>query len=292
MKLFELQLKMVFYFTCFLISMFPSPDLSLLSASLDSFKSNSWIGSQTETRRNRTLCRRKHSCSPISSLWRLEAIGERNMGIFSSSAFGSWCCEHCNIVYAQNLGSTPSETKREAAGHGFYVHGKMVQFETLELWTQCIYAEDKESNGDHRPRIVGPVGEHPLHVWFLRANEFKSKSAEDQSIRQGILNGAKKYTENDTRETTVPYGKDYCAAVGSRILAGHIDVHCKPLPPYSTLCIGSIKHTAEIEESRLKSIAKRLWAPDCMRAKQQFTTQLQARTWRRRNGFWRKMWSK
>jgi hypothetical protein len=70
-----------------------------------------------------------------------------------------------------------------------------------------------------RPRIFGPVGERPLHVCFLRANEFKLESEEDRDIRRGILEGAKSFIMScNPLEVTVPHGKDYCAAVGSIVL--------------------------------------------------------------------------
>jgi hypothetical protein len=95
----------------------------------------------------------------------------------------------------------------------FFVHEQTVGSTKLLDWMKEIYFQDDVSQPC---RIVGPVGERPLHVCFLRANEFQLKSEKD--IRNGILAGAKKYIDSKGSEAAAPYGKDYCAAVGNRVV--------------------------------------------------------------------------
>ncbi len=110
-------------------------------------------------------------------------------------------------------GITPVEKREEDGIDTFFVHGKIVDSNELRSCLPEIYHHHR----DHTPKLVGPVGERPLHVCFLRANEFNSE--QETSIRQGILNGAEKYIRENGEEAAVPYGKDFCAAVGSMILA-------------------------------------------------------------------------
>eukprot|EP00291_Cryptomonas_curvata_P024454 CAMPEP_0172156042 /NCGR_PEP_ID=MMETSP1050-20130122/2967_1 /TAXON_ID=233186 /ORGANISM="Cryptomonas curvata, Strain CCAP979/52" /LENGTH=1139 /DNA_ID=CAMNT_0012825019 /DNA_START=308 /DNA_END=3727 /DNA_ORIENTATION=+ len=167
-----------------------------------------------------------------------------------------------NIALAQNL-VIPTQKlygHKETGLHLFFVHSRIVDPKHVLNWMKHIYGPPSSpgENGDTgrhpRPKIVGPVGERPLHVCFLRANEFKSKSVEDQSIRRGILSGAKKYIEKDRwEEVTVPYGKDYCAAVGSIILLAkknlqpclvdRIDSWNTLLPPYYQFLVDWVKET-------------------------------------------------
>ncbi len=187
-----------------------------------------------------------------------------------------------NTVPAENLATplgrqtdalaTPIRRQREAEPHQFFVHGRLVDSNRLLSWMEeicqanarvAVSGNDPSShpttggNGgtwsQPRLRIFGPVGERPLHVCFLRANEFKSKSAEDKSIRQGILNGAKKFIDTDqntVQEARVPYGKDYCAAVGSRILLdktrnqpGRGRVDWEYPPPYFVFLVDWVNKT-------------------------------------------------
>jgi hypothetical protein len=121
--------------------------------------------------------------------------------------------------------TTPGETRKSDEPHKFFVEGEIIESEQILNWLREIYFQGTghgEPHGNYH-RLVGPVGERPLHVCFLRANEFKS--TEDRSIRQGILKGAKKYIlDRNMAEVSVPYGKDYCAAMGKLILDGMISM--------------------------------------------------------------------
>ena len=86
-------------------------------------------------------------------------------------------------------------------------------------------------------RIVGPVGERPLHVCALSAHRFEHVDFEGKGnyVSEGIIEGMMEYITGTFqrtgaeeilsgdpnkvsagwREATVQYGKDYCAAVGS-----------------------------------------------------------------------------
>jgi hypothetical protein len=126
---------------------------------------------------------------------------------------------HADFVTAIVETSQQSDMKRLSDKELFFVEGKTehlrLDSDDLLSWIKEIYFEDGNVQSD---KIVGPVGERPLHVCFLRANEFKLESEEDRDIRQGILEGAKRFITNNPLEVTVPHGKDYCAAVGSIVL--------------------------------------------------------------------------
>jgi hypothetical protein len=92
----------------------------------------------------------------------------------------------------------------------FFVQGKIVECRTIFDWIRCLYC-----GGESRGFLVGPVGERPLHVCFLRAYALTAPGT-DLQIRAGILKGVRSYVEkHNPDEAHVPYRKDYCAAVGS-----------------------------------------------------------------------------
>jgi hypothetical protein len=69
-------------------------------------------------------------------------------------------------------------------------------------------------------RLVGPLGERPLHICMFRADDWEEVDGEDgygSGVKQGILDAVKAFIERGRfpQEIVVPYGKDYCAAVGS-----------------------------------------------------------------------------
>jgi hypothetical protein len=52
---------------------------------------------------------------------------------------------------------------------------------------QGLFAELYRVPGENRVRLVGPVGERPLHVCFLRAGALDK----DSEVRTGIIEGVK-----------------------------------------------------------------------------------------------------
>ena len=94
----------------------------------------------------------------------------------------------------------------------FFVQGKIVESKTLFHWMRHLYFRP---GGGSRGYVVGPEGERPLHVFFLRAYALTA-SGKDLQIRNGMLKGIKSYIEKQNpEEVSISYGKDYCAAVGS-----------------------------------------------------------------------------
>ncbi len=99
-------------------------------------------------------------------------------------------------------------------------------------WFTTLYSDQ-----GNNVRIVGPVGERPLHVCALSAHRFGNVNFEgtgnyvSEGIVQGMMeyistsleqdaghdlsNGAQDKLSTGWREATAQYGKDYCAAVGS-----------------------------------------------------------------------------
>ena len=72
--------------------------------------------------------------------------------------------------------------------------------------------------------IVGPLGERPLHVCALSKYRFGAVDFEGQGnyFAEGVERGIKKYVtllieKGAWDEVTMPFGKDYCAAVGDFI---------------------------------------------------------------------------
>jgi hypothetical protein len=123
-----------------------------------------------------------------------------------------------DLITVHNLIAQKPEPLSTEHEDEFFVLDKVVDSENLLEWIKEIYlhqGDDAESC-----RMVGPVGERPLHVCFLRANEFRDKNEED--IRKGILAGAKNFIGIKGSEATAPYGKDYCAAVGKRVLSPNV----------------------------------------------------------------------
>jgi hypothetical protein len=118
-------------------------------------------------------------------------------------------------IVAKDYTASAQTPKTLVMGHEdeFFVQDQFVGSTKLLDWMKEIYFQDDVSQPC---RIVGPVGERPLHVCFLRANEFQLKSEKD--IRNGILAGARKYIDSKGSEAVTPYGKDYCAAVGNRVV--------------------------------------------------------------------------
>ncbi len=149
----------------------------------------------------------------------------------------------------------------------FFVQGKMVEPKALFDWIRHLYFR-----GDSRGFVVGPVGERPLHVCFLRAYTLTT-SGQDLKIREGMLRGIQSFIENQNpEEVRMPYGKDYCAAVGSVIRAGlpsEIDTLWQgSLPPHydylkkwtkSTYYMSKLEQHREIEHDSRKLVSAGLY---------------------------------
>jgi hypothetical protein len=84
----------------------------------------------------------------------------------------------------------------------------------------------KELSCSGNVRIVGPVGERPLHVCALSVHRFGHINFENMGnyVAKGIVEGILDFVEgdplnwNEDSEVTSQYGKDYCAMVGHYIL--------------------------------------------------------------------------
>ena len=81
-----------------------------------------------------------------------------------------------------------------------------------------LYFENP-GKSDEPCRLVGPVGERPIHVCFLRAGHFPAIDG----FKEGVLDGIREFAELAGAdpllkdEIDAPFGKDYCAAVISLV---------------------------------------------------------------------------
>ncbi len=55
----------------------------------------------------------------------------------------------------------------------------------FQLFAELYQVPGETSPGETRVRLVGPVGERPLHVCLLRADTF------DEEMRAGLIDGVK-----------------------------------------------------------------------------------------------------
>jgi hypothetical protein len=130
----------------------------------------------------------------------------------------------------------------QGANDGIVERGEILQ------WIKSIYLH---GNGNLQ-KVVGPVGERPIHVCFLFANMF----GVNDNIRKGILEAVKSFMISTTNrydilkknelkvsygeeycaeELKMRYGKDYCAALGTVICRLNYSVQSKlkaNLPPF------------------------------------------------------------
>jgi hypothetical protein len=74
--------------------------------------------------------------------------------------------------------------------------------------------EAKENYSEQECKLVGPNGERPIHVCFLRAGHFPELIGFKEGVLQGIQQYVDRAAPDRQREIDEPYGKDYCAAVG------------------------------------------------------------------------------
>jgi hypothetical protein len=74
-------------------------------------------------------------------------------------------------------------------------------FEPVQELIKKLYSDKK---------LVGPVGERPIHVCALAAAKYQDL---DQDMTEGILDGIRLYIDKE-KKLYCPYGKDYCGAVG------------------------------------------------------------------------------
>lgn len=107
--------------------------------------------------------------------------------------------------------------------------GNTIDIEKIIGWLKGIYSLSGETSDRSRKelanrknwRLVGPMGELPLHVCFLRAYEFKSEFPE---LYREILDGAKEHIANFPEDAEAGYGKDYCAAALCAIKSNEIKI--------------------------------------------------------------------
>ena len=79
-----------------------------------------------------------------------------------------------------------------------------------KLWYMEIYGKSK---------LVGPLGERPIHIFSLSANRFKDTNfgTLGSCMRVGIIKSIRSFVQEYPEEINAQYEKDYCAAVGSYI---------------------------------------------------------------------------
>jgi hypothetical protein len=105
----------------------------------------------------------------------------------------------------------------------FYNAKKTELIELEKIWYAALYVAADPSTAD-QIRIVGPVGERPLHVCALSASRFEHLDVKmfGNYLSEGILQGMMDYINGagvkGWNEATSQYGKDYCAAVGGFLL--------------------------------------------------------------------------
>jgi hypothetical protein len=90
-------------------------------------------------------------------------------------------------------------------------------------------------------KIVGPLGERPLHICFLRANNFPQLVGFEEGVMEGIKAFINNAGEALQGEIDTPYGKDYCARIGHVISIGNL----REFPP---LVIGSAEMETDLPE--------------------------------------------
>jgi hypothetical protein len=130
----------------------------------------------------------------------------------------------------------------QGANDGIVERGEILQ------WIKSIYIH----GNSNLQKVVGPVGERPIHVCFLFANMF----GVNDNIRKGILEAVKSFMistanrydilkQNELKvsygkeycaeELKMQYGKDYCAALGTVICRLNYSVQSNwktNLPPF------------------------------------------------------------
>ena len=79
-----------------------------------------------------------------------------------------------------------------------------------KLWYMEIYGTSK---------LVGPLGERPIHIFSLSANRFKDTNfgTLGSCMRVGIIKSIRSFVQEYPEEINAQYEKDYCAAVGNYI---------------------------------------------------------------------------
>ena len=113
-----------------------------------------------------------------------------------------------------------------------------IYFSVEETGNGTRESPDRECLKD-KFRIEGPLGERPLHICFLRANNFPQLVGFEDGVIEGIKTFISKVEPAIKREIDQPYGKDYCARIGHLIRIGNL----REFPP---LAIGS----AEMDSDR------------------------------------------
>jgi hypothetical protein len=104
-------------------------------------------------------------------------------------------------------------------------------------WFITLYAPQRAAQAVSQKElnVVGPLGERPLHVAALAKYRFGAIDFEGRGnyFAEGVGNGIKKYISDPPnkeaawKDVTMPYGKDYCAAVGDFIKRRKISTETK-----------------------------------------------------------------
>jgi hypothetical protein len=98
------------------------------------------------------------------------------------------------------------------------------EVDPCRAYFRALYAVPEDgsaaSSAKTRVRLIGPLGERPLHICMFRADEWKGRDAVDglgAGVSRGVLDAVTSFIEHGRwpREIDTLYGKDYCAAVGS-----------------------------------------------------------------------------
>ena len=96
-------------------------------------------------------------------------------------------------------------------------------FKSVEKeWFITLYSAPQAVSQQKEFKVVGPLGERPLHVAALSKDRFGAIDFEREGnyfakgVQKGIKTFIQKFPEVVTwKDVTMPYGKDYCAAVGN-----------------------------------------------------------------------------
>jgi hypothetical protein len=116
-------------------------------------------------------------------------------------------------------GDIAAEEARLSADGNF--HGDVDGVENeVGLWARALYSSGGEIGRGSEVRLVGPVGERPVHVFLLRAGHFVLPARDGgPAARNGILRGVRRFLAaaaarggSSAGEADAPYGKDYAAA--------------------------------------------------------------------------------
>ena len=142
--------------------------------------------------------------------------------------------------------SKPSSPQHERARNWFkliYANKKVVERPSSAPNEKHDSSSGKQLNKmseDSRIKVVGPVGERPLHVCALSIHRFGDIAfgGGEDCFKKGVMYGMIKYIEQRSaeerlqaglvtsriwEEVQTPYSKDYCAALGAFLVTNGIE---------------------------------------------------------------------